>query len=98
MKKPPTTAQRKRWSRIVEIGCILNNSDCRGRITVHHCGTGAGGRKDHDKTIPLCFEHHLGKNGIDGGTISKRGWQVKYGSEDHFLGLTNSIMQNETCA
>lgn len=57
-----------------------------GRITIHHCGTGAGGRKDHDKVLPLCHEHHQGELGIDGKRMfTKRTWQERYGSEDSLM-------------
>jgi hypothetical protein len=58
-------------------------------MTVHHCGTGAGGRKDHRKVIGLCYGHHQGDEGIDakhnGSPQSKRAWMKKYGTEDMLL-------------
>lgn len=84
--KPPTAAQRRRWDRISKLGCIVASSHCMGRITIHHCGTGAGGRKDHDKVLPLCHEHHQGHLGIDGKrAFTKRSWQDRYGSEDQLM-------------
>lgn len=58
-------------------------------MTVHHCFTGGGGRKDHTKTICLCWGHHLGPEGIDGQRMSKRQWQEKYGSEESLLAKTD---------
>lgn len=85
----PTAAQRKRWDTIVRMGCILTFMglfhECRGRITIHHCGTGGGGRKDHDKVVPLCLAMHTGPDGIDGRKISKREWQAKYANEAAML-------------
>lgn len=93
MIKPPTAAQKRRWSAIVELGCIVGPSvGCKGRITVHHCFTGGGGRKDHDKTIPLCWGHHLGQFGIDGKRISKRRWQDIFGTEQELLDKTNNLV------
>lgn len=92
--KPPIAEQKRRWSALVELGCIVGPSVyCEGRITVHHCHTGAGGRKNHDKTIPLCWGHHLGPEGIDGQRMSKRQWQEKYGSEDSLLALTEEKLK-----
>lgn len=57
------------------------------RITIHHCGTGAGGRKNHDKVVPLCWEHHLGDEGINSltGKISRSDWEEKYITEKEML-------------
>lgn len=93
MTKAPTKAQRKRWDKIAQLGCIVTSSHCMGRITIHHCGTGAGGRKDHDKVIPLCVEHHLGSLGIDGQRMSKREWQRRYGSEEELLKIIFSKLE-----
>jgi hypothetical protein len=81
-----TRQERMQWEKIRALGCILDNKlECSGRITIHHCGTGAGGRKDHAKVIPLCHEHHQGHSGIDGKRMSKREWQTQYGSEEKLL-------------
>ena len=88
--KNPTRAQRERWERVRALGCILTIMGmphlCRGEITIHHVGTGAGGRKNHDLIVPLCWESHLGVYGIDGrNLISKAGWQKYYATEDAML-------------
>lgn len=76
--KQPTKKQRERWSKIAELGCII----CGGQAELHHCGTGFGGRKNHDYVIPLCYEHHRGAYGIDGRQkLSKKQWQKIHGSE-----------------
>jgi hypothetical protein len=86
-KNLPTTTQRKYWDKITQLGCVVKNHECAGRITINHCFTGAGGRKDHDKVIPLCWNHHLSKEfGIDGrGKYSKKTWQEHYGTELQLL-------------
>lgn len=34
------------------------------------------------KVIPLCLDmHHTGPEGVDGKRMSKRDWQIKYGTE-----------------
>lgn len=81
-KNTATTLIRRYWKAVAAIGCIVTGSTpCEGRITIHHCGTGGGGRKDHRKVLPLCWGHHLGPEGIDGKRMSKRDWQDKYGTE-----------------
>ena len=86
--KPPTAEQRKRWDKIVALGCAVKNHECEPRvITIHHCFTGAGGRKDHDKVIALCYNHHISHDyGIDGrGEFSKITWQENYNTEQYYL-------------
>lgn len=79
MAKAPTKKQRERWEKIRALGCIL----CGGIASIHHLGTGAGGRKDHDKVIPLCWAHHQGSDGIH--TLGRKVWQVIYGNEEELL-------------
>ena len=77
-EKVATKAQREVWGRIADFGCIV----CGFPAEIHHCGTGAGGRKNHDYVIGLCFEHHRGKRGIDGKQdFTKTSWQNVYGAE-----------------
>ena len=84
--KAPTSLDRKYWKAVAAVGCIVKGlTPCEGRITIHHCGTGAGGRKDHRQVLPLCWGHHLGPHGIDGKRISKREWQNRYGDEVNLL-------------
>lgn len=84
--RPPTAIERRHWARVRALGCIVGPIGCKGYISIHHCGTGAGGRKNHKKVIPLCLDmHHIGPEGIDGKRMSKRKWQEKYGTETILL-------------
>lgn len=85
--RPANRFERKYWEIVRALGCIVARIGCKGYTTIHHCGTGAGGRKDHLKVIPLCVEHHIGAEGIDGKRMSKREWQDKYGTETKLLEL-----------
>lgn len=84
----PNAEEKRHWNAVGLLPCIVGPQGCDYRglpVTIHHCGTGAGGRKDHMKVLPLCWEHHLGREGIDGKRMSKRDWQLKYGQEDILL-------------
>ena len=59
----------------------------------HHIDTGMGRRKDHQKTIPLCLEHHRGESGINGGRIGRKVWQARYGTEKELLAQTNELLE-----
>lgn len=85
MAKAATAAEKRHMSAVASLGCLI----CRAPATIHHCGTGGGGRRDHMKVLPLCHHHHQGDEGIDakhnGSPQSKRAWQTKYGSEEELL-------------
>lgn len=88
--KAALASHKRRWELIRALGCILThmgvNHRCAGRITIHHCGTGGGGRKDHDRVVPLCLNMHTGADGIDGRqNFSKRTWQEAFATEDEML-------------
>jgi len=92
LSNQPSAEDRKHWERVRELGCIVKDSCCQGYTTIHHCGTRRGGRKDHRKVIPLCWEHHLGANGIDGKRISFREWQERFGTEQDHLAQTHLLL------
>lgn len=90
--RPPNAEEKKHWDRVLALGICIVGCGCRGRLTIHHCGTGAGGRKDHMKVIPLCYEHHQGAEGIDGKRMSKRAWQEKYNTEGYYLKKLDALL------
>jgi hypothetical protein len=53
--KKPTVKQSEWFDKLREHGCIVCG---RKPVSIHHCFTGGGGRKDHDNVIPLCWYHH----------------------------------------
>ncbi len=80
------------------LGCILNvmgiGHYCVPEITLHHTHVGAGGRKNHDLIVPLCWESHLGVYGIDGRyKISKIDWQEKFATEDAMLETVERMLK-----
>lgn len=85
MAKAPTKKQKARWDKIRELGCIVNTplGVCGAPAAIHHAFTGGGGRRDHDKVLPLCYEHHQGSQGIH--TISRPVWQLAYDTEESLL-------------
>jgi hypothetical protein len=77
--------------RVASLGCAVNN--CYQPATIHHCFTGMGRRKNHTETIGLCWQHHLGQEGIQGKKISKRAWESKYGTEEALLEKTSRMLE-----
>jgi hypothetical protein len=82
-ERGPNAKEKKHWERVKKVGCITHNLECEGILTKHHTGTGAGGRKNHMKVLPLCWEHHLGDHGINSltGAMSRREWERAYATE-----------------
>ena len=82
MSNNPTVEQRRRWSRIQALGCII----CGAAASIHHCGTGAGGRKNHDAVLPLCFKHHQNGTPEDPSIHPwRKRFEEKYGAENELL-------------
>ncbi len=89
MAKPATKVQRERWERLRALGCII----CGAQAQIHHCGTGMGGRKNHDLVIPLCVNHHVGKQGIH--TIGRKTWRDIYGTEEELMAKVAKMLGEE---
>lgn len=56
-------------------------------VCVHHIRE-HGEPRDHFKTIPLCYDHHQGKEGIH--HLGKREWRKRYG---HELDMLRELMR-----
>lgn len=92
MSKQPTKKQHARWERTRALGCII----CENHAEIHHCCTGAGGRKDHDKILPLCTNHHTGKEGIH--KIGRPIWQLAYGTEQELMAKLSTLLGEQSHA
>jgi hypothetical protein len=93
--KKPTPAQRARWEQIRELGCIAPVScelRCSKHAVIHHIETGAGGRQDHDRVIPLCWDHHdrMSPVGLHSG---RRKWQEIFGTEQELLEKVDELLK-----
>lgn len=90
--RPPSADDRRHWGRVAELGCRARGCGDMYHTTIHHCGTRRGGRKNHKKVIGLCWEHHLGAEGIDGKRISTKEWERRYGTEGELLEEVNQLL------
>ena len=94
MANAPTKAQKLHFSAIVELGCIVDlenvNQRCASPAEVHHIETGAGGRRNHDRVIPLCTLHHRCRLGIH--HMGRRAWQSIYGTEQELFEKTKKLL------
>jgi hypothetical protein len=102
--KTRTKAQIIRHEKIIELGCAVRRlrrkTPCKGRNTIQHAQTKMGGGeshgRNHDKVYCLCYEHHLGAEGIDGKRMGRRVWEAKYATEEYFMALTARLLGEST--
>lgn len=80
-KKTKTKDEKSHLNWVASQGCMI----CGGEACVHHIRI-LGEPRDHKKTIPLCYDHHQGPNGIH--HLGKHAWRKKYG---HELGMLNKL-------
>lgn len=88
-----TAEIRKHWSRVADLGCCVTGGPIP---TIHHCHGGsmldigiyrAKGKKPSDwLVIPLAvWLHVMGNEAIDGGKLSVREWEARYGTQVAYL-------------
>jgi hypothetical protein len=90
----PTKAQKFKWGMIRDLGCMV----CGQVAEIHHCETGIGRRKNHDKVIPLCTLHHRGN--VVGLSIhsGKRLWENVFGTEQFLMQKVNELLRRNLSA
>lgn len=81
-----TADERRHMGRVAALGCCVCTRLGLGATPaeVHHLRSGAGAmRASHFDTIPLCFLHHRGQDGIH--TLGTKAWQRRFGEEHAYL-------------
>ncbi len=84
-KDTPETIAHKNW--VASQPCMIPG--CPGRSNVHHIRIN-GEPRDHFKTIPLCWNHHQGPEGIHG--LGKYTWRKING---HELDMLDKLMKRK---
>lgn len=78
-------------ARVATLRCV-----CCGAwpVQVHHCISGRfSQRKASDReTIPLCWDHHQGPEGIH---ANKREWEATYGPDTDYLPIVADMLAGE---
>lgn len=77
-KHGKTKEEKAHLNWVASLGCVI----CGKNACVHHIRK-LGEPRNHYKTIPLCYDHHQGKEGLH--TLGKRAWRAKFGHELDFL-------------
>lgn len=96
------TAEIKRhWDRVAQLRCVITRAP---NPTLHHCKSGSmtaiSGLKSANQkpsdwlVIPLDFEFHNGRFGIDSG-MGVKTWETRYGSQaDHLDWVSRQLGYN----
>jgi hypothetical protein len=85
-------ANKERFKRLRDMGCCIcmNNE-----VQVHHViGHGLGGmgmKAPHDKTIPLCHNHHTGDMGVHRNHTK---WEAEFECQLVLLDRVNKYLEN----
>lgn len=78
-------------ARVAQLACVI----CGARpVEVHHVISGRyGQRKASDlDTIPLCYNHHRGAEGIH---TSKRAWEAAHGLDTDYLPIVARMLKEK---
>ena len=85
---------KERFEKLKQIGCIAcQKKGLFNDAVIHHIRrfTGIGLRPPHDKTIPLCPQHHnMGNESIH---LNKKKFEELFGTELHLLDETNKQIE-----
>lgn len=86
-----TAEIRRHWDRVARLGCLVSQAP---NPTLHHIHGGScrdiglhkgAGQKTSDwLVIPLAFEYHVGRFGID-GAMGVAEWEKKFGTQVELL-------------
>jgi len=82
-KKSKTKTDKAHLNWVASQGCMI----CGNNPNLHHIRI-LGEPRDDLKTIPLCYEHHQGPEGIH--FLGKHAWRKKYG---HELDMLKELME-----
>lgn len=91
LKEPKAAKDPAYLGQVAGLRCV-----CCGAwaVQVHHCISGRlSQRKASDRdTIPLCWSHHLGPEGIH---ANKRAWEAKWGLDTDYLPVVADMLAKQ---
>lgn len=90
----PTKAEKKYWNKLCDLGCIACRTYLGKRndyVSIHHIN-GRTKPNCHKDVLPLCFEHHQGREGIH--FMSRKVWEQKYGKQEDLKKLCNKLLED----
>ena len=97
MSNQPTAADKRRFSKLVEVGCVACKLE--GMVytypQIHHARIGTS-RRDHQRTFGVCGIHHLATSavpGIPNRHGSPKDFRETYGTDDELLTYVNGLIK-----
>lgn len=88
-----TKERGERFDGLSQIGCCI----CRKPAQIHHLTghkyRGMGQKAGDEFTIPLCYDHHTGKEGIH--VIGKKTWELRYSTQEAMLDWVNDKLEEQ---
>ncbi len=91
-----TKAERNHKAALADMACLIceriHGQHPGGNVELHHLRSGGWGRGDYTTLIPLCVNHHRGREGIH--TLGTKAWERKFDvSQTDLLELVKDRMQ-----
>ena len=72
-----TKDEKRHKEKLADIACVIceriYGQHPGGNVSLHHLRTGGWGKGDYRTLIPLCYNHHQGKEGIH--TLGTKAWE-----------------------
>lgn len=67
MSKKPTQTEKAHMQAVSDLSCVacIERGQHETVAEIHHCGTGAGGRRNHMNVVPLCPHDHRFANSVN---------------------------------
>lgn len=88
-----TKAEKAHKEALTGIGCIVCRKEfgiTDGPVQLHHLRSGGWGKGDYTTLIPLCYEHHMGDEGIHG--MGTKAFERRYGSQVELLNIAKGLI------
>ena len=89
-----TKLEKERYAKLARIGCILCLHLQRGYTEpqMHHIRK-YGGKRDNAPTIPLCFAHHTGSEGVH--YLGRKRFEAQFEiTQEQLLEMTEELLAN----
>lgn len=87
-KRTKTPEEEAHLNWVSSLPCSVQGCS-NAEVCVHHIRE-HGEYKNHFKTIPLCWDHHQGPNGIH--HMGRKAWESKYGLQ---LDMLKQLMERK---
>ena len=95
MSNKPTAAQRRRWSKIADLGCLPCRIDGNEGTPATISHAHEHGYRDHDRVYPSCPGHHLATSAIAGMPNRHKtplSFFNKYGTDAELVNMTRILL------